>query len=63
MDRERLRAELVALYHQYCSDADHAATLQQEYERMSKNVEVLLNEEFPDWKEAGSAASSVHSKS
>lgn len=53
LDRQKLQADLVALYHQYRSDADHAAQLQAEYDRLSKNVETLLDEEFPGWKRPG----------
>lgn len=53
LDRQKLQADLLALYHQYRSDAEHAAQLQAEYDRLSKNVETLLDEEFPGWKQPG----------
>jgi hypothetical protein len=48
-DREKLRGELIALYHQYRGDADQAASMQARFEAMMDNVRQLLNAEFPDW--------------
>jgi hypothetical protein len=48
-DREKLRGELIALYHQYRGDADQAASMQARFEAMMQNVLLLLDSEFPGW--------------
>jgi hypothetical protein len=50
-DREKLRGELIALFHQYQGDADQAASMQARFEAMMDNVRRLLNDEFPGWDE------------
>ncbi len=51
LNRDKLRAELIALYHQYRSDAEQAASLQARYEVLMNNIITLLDEEFPGWNE------------
>jgi hypothetical protein len=51
-DRDKLRGELIALFHQYQGDADQAASMQARFEVMMDNVRQILNAEFPGWDEA-----------
>jgi hypothetical protein len=62
-DRNKLRNELIALYHQYIGDVENAQDIQREAEELIKNarrekkaaqgrmakLRGVLDEEFPGW--------------
>jgi hypothetical protein len=62
-DRNTLRSQLVALYHQYASDVENAEAIQKEYEQLIRDAKrerraamsridklrQLLDDEFPGW--------------
>ncbi len=51
-----IRSNMVTLYFQYRADADRAAAIQEKFERITHDIEVVLNEEFPDWQNLDSIA-------
>jgi hypothetical protein len=48
-DRGSLRNELISLYHDYRDNVEVAADLKVKYEMLLRNVQSLLDTEFPGW--------------